>query len=82
MQALDQELPDAVLIMAKALGMSRETVKAILRMRAGGRGISPGELEQCLDAFTRLRAAIARQIIKFRNNPSLALGSRFSRFPA
>lgn len=81
-QALDQELPDAVLIMAKALGMSRETVKAILRMRAGGRGISPGELEQCLEAFARLRAAIARQIIKFRNNPALALGSRFSRFTA
>jgi uncharacterized protein (DUF2336 family) len=81
-QALNQEPPDAVLIMAKALGMSRETVKAILRMRAGGRGISPGELEQCLDAFTRLRAAIAKQIIKFRNNPALALGSRFGRFPA
>jgi len=81
-QALSQELPAAVLIMAKALGMSREMVKAILRMRAGGRGIFPGELERCLDAFTRLRAAIARQIVKFRNNPALALGSRFSRFPA
>jgi hypothetical protein len=61
-QAMTQDLPDAVLIMAKALGMSRDTAKAILRMRAGGRGISPGELEQCLETFTRLTPTIAKQI--------------------
>ena len=81
-QAMTQDLPDAVLIMAKALGMSRDTAKAILRMRAGGRGISPGELEQCLETFTRLTPTIAKQIIKFRDNPSLALGARFSRAAA
>jgi hypothetical protein len=74
-----QDLPDAVLILVKALGMSRDTAKAILRVRAGPRGISPGELEQCLDTMARLPTAIARQIIKFRGNPSLALGARFSR---
>ncbi len=78
-QAMCQDLPDAVLIMVKALGMSRDTAKAILRVRAGPRGISPGELEQCLDTMARLPTAIARQIIKFRGNPSLALGARFSR---
>lgn len=81
-QAMTQDLPDAVLIMAKALGMSRDTAKAILRMRAGGRGISPGELEQCLETFTRLTPTIAKQIIKFRDNPSLVLGARFSRAAA
>ncbi|HEX5210381.1 MAG TPA: DUF2336 domain-containing protein [Pseudolabrys sp.] len=78
-QAMGQDLPDAVLIMIKALGMSRDTAKAILRMRAGPRGISPGELEQCLDTLSRLSTGTARQIIKFRDNPSLALGARFSR---
>jgi hypothetical protein len=29
--------------------------------------------------MARLPTAIARQIIKFRGNPSLALGARFSR---
>jgi uncharacterized protein (DUF2336 family) len=61
-QAMTQDLPDAVLIMAKALGTSRDNAKAILRMRAGGRGISPGELEQCLETFTRLTPTIAKQI--------------------
>jgi hypothetical protein len=78
-QAMTHDMPDAVLIMAKALGMSRDTVKIILRMRARGRGISPGELEQCLETFGRLSPSIARQIIKCRDNPSLALGARFSR---
>ena len=78
-QAMSQDLPDAVLIMIKALGMSRDTAKAILRMRAGPRGISPGELDQCLETLSRLSTAIARQIIRFRDNPSLALGARFSR---
>jgi len=81
-QAMTQDLPDAVLIMVKALGMSRDTAKAVLRLRAGGRGISPGELEQCLDTLARLPSSIARQIIKFRDNPSLALGARFSRLSA
>ena len=78
-QAMTHDMPDAVLIMAKALGMSRDTVKIILRMRARGRGISPGELEQCLETFGRLSPSIARQIIKCRDNPSLALGARFTR---
>ncbi len=81
-QAMTKDQPDAVLIMVKALGMSRETARAVLRLRAGERGISPGELEQCLESFARLSSTIARQIIKFRDNPTLALGTRFSRVPA
>ncbi len=76
-KAMNQERPDAVLIMAKAIGMSPANAKAILRMRAGGRGISPGEIDLCLEAFSRLTPAIARQIIKFRDNRPL--GARFSR---
>ena len=78
-QAMTQESPDAVLIMLRALGMSRDTAKAVLRMCAGERGISPGELDRCLETFTRLTPSTAKQIIKFRDNPSLALGARFTR---
>ena len=81
-RAMAQDQPDAVLIMLKALGMARDTAKAVLRLRAGDRGISPGELEQCLESYIRLSPVIARQIIKFRDNPMLALGTRFSRASA
>jgi uncharacterized protein (DUF2336 family) len=79
-RAMTQDRPDAVLIMAKAIGMSPNTMRAILRMRAGRRGISPGELEQCLATVSRLKPTMARQIIKFRG--SRFLGARFSRAPA
>jgi hypothetical protein len=49
-------------------------------MRAGTRGISPGELEQCLGTFARLKQSLAQQILKFRD--SRALGGRFSRAAA
>ncbi len=78
-QAMTQESADAVLIMLRALGVSRDTAKAVLRMCAGERGISPGELDRCLETFTRLTPSTAKQIIKFRDNPALALGARFTR---
>lgn len=79
-RALDQDRPDAVLVMGKATGMSWPTIKAILRMRAGVRGISPGELEQCFSNFSRLKPAIARQVIEFQVRRSQ--GSRFGRSAA
>jgi uncharacterized protein (DUF2336 family) len=79
-RALVQDGPDAVLVMGKAIGMSWPTIKAILRMRAGARGISPGELEQCHSNFSRLKPAIARQVIEFQVRRSQ--GSRFGRSAA
>jgi hypothetical protein len=63
---LVQDRPDAVLVMGKAIGMSWPTTKSIPRMRAGARGISPGELEACERTFSRLKPAIARQVIEFQ----------------
>ena len=54
-RAMSDERPDAILIIAKAVGLAADAVTAILRMRAGARGISPGELEQCLGTFARLK---------------------------
>jgi uncharacterized protein (DUF2336 family) len=76
-RAMTQDRPDALLVMTKAVGMSWPTARAILRMRAGARGISPGELEQCLAIFTRLKSSTARQAIEYQNKRFT--GSRFSR---
>jgi uncharacterized protein (DUF2336 family) len=79
-RAMLQDRPDAVLVMGKAIGMSWQTIKAILRMCAGARGISPGELEQCHTTFSRLKPATARQVIEFQGRRSS--GSRFGRSAA
>jgi uncharacterized protein (DUF2336 family) len=79
-RAMIQDRPDAVLVMGKAAGISWQTIKAILRMCAGERGISPGELEQCHTTFSRLKPATARQVIEFQGKHPT--GSRFSRSAA
>jgi hypothetical protein len=76
-RTMTQDRPDALLVMAKAVGMSWPTARAILRMRSGARGISPGELEQCLAIFTRLKSSTARQAIEYQNKRFTS--SRFSR---
>jgi uncharacterized protein (DUF2336 family) len=79
-QAMIQDRPEAVLVIAKAIGLSWATVKGILRLRAGECGISPGELEQCLATFSRLNPVVARQVLEFRNRPGRP--SRFGRSAA
>jgi uncharacterized protein (DUF2336 family) len=74
-RAMVQDRPDAVLVLTKAIGMSWATTKAILRLRAGARGISPGELDQCKAMFTRLNPGTARQVIEY--HAKRARGSRF-----
>jgi len=79
-RAMVQDRPETVLVMTKAIGMSWSTAKAILRMCAGTRGISPGELEQCLSIFSRLKPVTARQVIEFQSKRSR--GTRFGRSAA
>jgi len=69
-RAMVQDPPDTVMVMVKAIGMSWPTAKSILRMRAGTRGISPGELEQCQGTFARLKRATAQQVIAFQGKCS------------
>jgi len=78
--AMKQHRPETILTMAKAIEISWPTVKAILRMRAGTRGMSPGEYEQCFDTFARLKPATARQIIEFHRKRSK--GPQFDRCTA
>lgn len=69
-RAMGQDRAETVIILAKASGISWATVKAILRMRAGARGISPGEIEQAHEVFSRLKPTIARQVIEFQSKRS------------
>ena len=69
-RAMVQDAPETVMVMVKACGMSWPTARAMLRMRAGARGISPGELEQCLGTFNRLKTATAQQVIAFQGKRS------------
>jgi len=79
-RAMLQPRPEAVLVMARAAGMSWPTAKAVLRLRAGARGISPGELDQCQDTFSRLNPATVRQIVDFQKRR--ARTTRFGRSAA
>ena len=79
-RAMTQPRPEAVLVIAKAIGLTWPTAKALLRLRASTRGISPGELEQCADTFTRLNPATVRQIVEFQKRR--ARTTRFGRTAA
>jgi len=63
--AMKQERAEMVLIIAKAIGLSWSTVKAILCARLGGRPISGGEIAQCLASYERLKAGTAQEIVRF-----------------
>jgi len=65
-RAMVQDDAGAILILAKAIGFSWQTVKAILLLRAGSRGLPPLALEQGLVNFTKLTQATARQVIDFQ----------------
>jgi uncharacterized protein (DUF2336 family) len=65
-RAMVQMRPEAIMIVAKAIGLSWATVKAVLKLRAGARGISTQELEQCLGTYSRLKHTTAEQILTFQ----------------
>jgi uncharacterized protein (DUF2336 family) len=64
-RAMLQERPEMTMIIAKALGFGWPTLKVILILGRGDRGISSDELDQYVATFTRLKPDVARQIIEF-----------------
>lgn len=58
--------PETMIILAKAIGMSWPTVKALLTMSGGGPGLAGTGLEQCLATYSRLKPATARQVLEFQ----------------
>ena len=66
--AMVQERSELVLILAKAVGLSWRTAKAILLLRAEAHGITTHELEQQLRGFELLKPATAQQVLRFQRN--------------
>ena len=64
-QCMIQERSETVLILAKVIGLSWSTVKAILLLRAGKRVVPADELAQSLAQFERLKPATANEIVRF-----------------
>ena len=66
--AMVQERSELVLILAKSIGLSWRTAKAILLLRAETHGMSAHELEQQLRGFELLKRATAQQVVRFQRN--------------
>jgi len=64
-RVLVQDRAETILIVAKAMEMSWETVRALLRLRAGAGGLSAQMLEQQMANFMRLKRATALQALDF-----------------
>jgi uncharacterized protein (DUF2336 family) len=60
-----QERPETVLVLARAIGLSWSTVKALLHLRAGTRLIPAGDIAQCLASYERLKRTTAQEIVAF-----------------
>jgi uncharacterized protein (DUF2336 family) len=57
--------PDMILILGKFAGLSWTCVKAILLLRASGRGVSTHDLDLALKSFDRLQPDIAQRVVRF-----------------
>lgn len=57
--------PDMILILSKFAGLSWTAVKSILMLRAGGKGVSPHDLDQANRSFERLQPDIAQRVVQF-----------------
>jgi uncharacterized protein (DUF2336 family) len=64
-RAMNEKRSETVLILAKVIGLSWATVKAILSLRAGIQGVPAEELAQNLAHFERLKSATANEIVGF-----------------
>jgi hypothetical protein len=64
-QAMLQDKPETILILAKAAKLSWSTTKALLSSCIRQRCISSGEIEQCLASFQRLNLGTAQKIVEF-----------------
>jgi uncharacterized protein (DUF2336 family) len=64
-RALVQSEPEQLLVLAKAIDLSWETVKAILVLNAGRDGPAKDRLDQCFASFFRLQPKTARVALRF-----------------
>lgn len=71
-RAMVRDSEETILIVAKAIGLSWSTVKAVLRLCAGKRGMSTRALGQHLAVFSKLKRETAQQVIEFQRKRQTA----------
>jgi uncharacterized protein (DUF2336 family) len=64
-RALVQREAEQLLVVAKAIDLSWETVKAILTLQAGRGGLAKDRLDRCFASFFRLQPKTARAALQF-----------------
>jgi hypothetical protein len=64
-RAVANRRTEQILVLAKAIGMSWDTTKAILLLQAGAKGSSTDEIEQCRGTYARLQPDTAKKAIQF-----------------
>jgi uncharacterized protein (DUF2336 family) len=64
-QMMAEEHPETLLVLARAIGLSWPSTKAILQSRSGKRPMSADEIAQCLASFERLKRNTAQEIVSF-----------------
>ena len=64
-RALIDEGADMVLILSRVADLSHATVKALLTMQSGGRGLSEQDLEDALFSYDRLKLRTAKRVLDF-----------------
>jgi uncharacterized protein (DUF2336 family) len=65
-RAMVQDRSETILLVSKAIGLSWPTVRAVLLLRAGKRGVPASVLEQCLAVFNRLKRETAQEVVDFQ----------------
>ena len=56
---------EQVVILAKSIGLSWDTTKAILLVKAGTRASSTYEINQCFEQFSEPQAPTAKKVLQF-----------------
>ena len=64
-RATTQSLSEQILVLAKAIGLSWDTTKAILRLQAGGKSNSTQEIETLFTQFVQMKPATAIKAMQF-----------------
>ena len=65
-RAMVHDREETILIVAKAIGLSWPTAKAVLLLCAGKPGMSMHALSQCQEIFKKLKRETAQHVIKFQ----------------
>jgi uncharacterized protein (DUF2336 family) len=65
-RAMVQDREETILIIAKAIGLSWPTVRQLLRVCAGKRGLSAQMLQQSMAVFYKLKRETAQKVIDFQ----------------